>query len=219
MSGPTSTFHEVAEIGFDRVAIQIDGEEEKMLHEPGVEGLHMFLEGCRKDASPDDVDAEIVSVESLKRVFEEKGWPENMSFMRENLTNLIEALGIPSVEKEELALDIAELVDRIHDRAETKEFPLVCPKDLVNKDEQGMAEDSLELAGMIKDSVKLQSYIEAKRQEYFANSPGDPNLSAKEKEARWSLEFYYKHTRDFFVVTVSTREGLCTSIPDQIFFP
>ena len=72
MSGPTPTFHEVAETCFDRAAIQIDGEEEKMLHKPGVEGLHMFLEGCRQDASPDNIDAEIVSVKSLQRVFEER---------------------------------------------------------------------------------------------------------------------------------------------------
>ena len=32
-----------------------------MLHQPGVAGLHMFLEGCRQDTSPDDIDAEIVA--------------------------------------------------------------------------------------------------------------------------------------------------------------
>ena len=97
MSGPTPTFHEVAEASFDRVAVEIDGENEKMLLKPGVEGLHLFLEACRQDASPEDVDEEIVSVESLKKIFDEKEWPEDMSFRRGELTNLIEALSIPSV--------------------------------------------------------------------------------------------------------------------------
>ena len=197
MTAPTSTFHEVAEASFDRVAVEIDGENEKMLLKPGVEGLHMFLEACRQDASPEDVDEEIVSVESLKKIFDEKEWPEDMSFRRGELTNLIEALGIPSVDEDELALDIADLVTRIHDRETAKQFPIVCPKDLVNKDEQDMAEESLELVEMITDHVKLQSYIESKREEYFESSPGDPNVSKEEKYARWSLAFHYKHTRTF----------------------
>ena len=60
-----------------------------------------------------------------------------------------------------------------------------------------MAEQSFKIAETMKDCVKLQSYIEFKRQEYFANSPGGPTMSTAEKVARWSLEFYYKHTRDF----------------------
>ena len=95
MSGPTPTFHEVIESCFDRAATQIDGEEEKMLLKPGVEGLHVFLEGCRQDASLDNVDGEMVSVQALQKVFEEKEWPDDLSFKRGDLTNLVEALGIP----------------------------------------------------------------------------------------------------------------------------
>ena len=48
MSGPT--FHEAVEALFDTVAVEVDGAEEKAIDKPGVEGLHLFLEGCRGDA-------------------------------------------------------------------------------------------------------------------------------------------------------------------------
>ena len=49
MTAPTSTFPEVAEISFDRVAVEFNGENEKMFLKSGVEGLHVFLEACRQD--------------------------------------------------------------------------------------------------------------------------------------------------------------------------
>ena len=50
------------------------------------------------------------------------------------------------MDKEEWALDVAELMDRIKSRETAKQFPLVQPEDLVKKYEQCMAQQSLELA-------------------------------------------------------------------------
>ena len=50
----------------------------------------------------------------FKKIFDEKDWPEDMSFRRGELTNLIEALSIRSVDDDELALDIADVVTCIH---------------------------------------------------------------------------------------------------------
>ena len=120
MTEATANFYEVVQKCFDRIAVQVDGEEHKKLHKPGVEGLHVFLEGCIDDASSADVDAELVSVDALKKVFEEKGWLEDLSFKQEDVLTLLEALGIPSESGEEMAIDIAELVNQIHDREASK---------------------------------------------------------------------------------------------------
>ena len=194
MSGPT--FHEAVEVSFDTVAVQVDGAEEKAIHKPGVEGLHVFLEGCRGDAPRSGVSADVVSVESLKKVFEEKGWPHDLSFKREDLATLLESLGVPESEEEDLSYDISDLVDQIHDRAAAKEFPLLRPMDLPGEDEQSAAEQSLGLVEKM-DAVKVQSYIDFQKQQYFESSPGDPATSIEEKHARWALRFYYKHVRDF----------------------
>ena len=90
----------------------------------------MFLEGCRGDAPRCGVSADVVSVEWLKKVFEEKGWPHDLSFKREDLATLLESLGVPESEEEDLPYGISDLVDQIYDRAAAKEFPLLRPLDL-----------------------------------------------------------------------------------------
>ena len=190
------SFHDAVDAAFDTVAVQVDSAEEKAMHKPGVEGLHVFLEGCRGDAPRNGVSADAVSVASLKKVFEEKGWPHDMSFKRQDLETLFQLLCVPEPEEEDMAEDITDLVDQIHDRAAAMEFPLLCPTDLPGEDEQSAAEQSLRLVEKI-DAVKLQSYIEFQKQQYFESSPGDPATSIEEKHARWARTFYYKHVRDF----------------------
>ena len=196
MSGPT--FHEAVEASFDNVAVHMDGADEKALFKPGVEGLHMFLEGCRGDASRSGVCADVVSVEFLKKVFEQKGWPHDLSFNRESLASLIESLGVHDSAEVDLSREICDLVDQIHDRGAAKEFPLLRPTDLPGEDEQSAAEQSLGMVDKL-DALKVQSYIDFHKQQYFESSPGDPAIAMKEKIARWALEFYYKHLRDFLV--------------------
>ena len=194
MFGPT--FHEAVEASFDTVGVQVDGAQEKAIHKPGVEGLHVFLEGCRGDAPRRGVSADVVSVESLTKVFEEKEWAHDLSFKREDLAALLESLGVPESEEEDLSYDISDLVDQIHHRASQKEFPVLRPMDLPGEDEQSAAEQSLGLVEKM-DAVKIQSYIDSQKQQYFESSPGDPAISIEEKHARWALTFYYKHVRDF----------------------
>ena len=83
MSG--RSFHEAVEGSFDTVAVQMDGTEKKAINKPGVEGLHVFLEGCRGDAPRCGVSADVVSVEWLKTVFEEKGVASRLVFQEGRL--------------------------------------------------------------------------------------------------------------------------------------
>ena len=109
---------------------------EKVMKNVGVEGLHVLLEKCRGDAPRSCVSADVVSVESLKKVFEEKGWPHDMSLKRQDLATLLQLLCAPEPEEEDMAEDISDLVDQIHDRAAAMEFPLLRPTDLPGEDQQ-----------------------------------------------------------------------------------
>ncbi|CAK0869153.1 unnamed protein product, partial [Prorocentrum cordatum] len=105
----TPTFHEAVEASFDNIAVQADGAAEKDMQKPGVEGLHVFLEGRRADGASSGVSAEAVTVESLKEVFEGRGWPLDKSFTRADLTTLLESLGDAGSGGEELAEDNSTL--------------------------------------------------------------------------------------------------------------
>ncbi|CAK0822213.1 unnamed protein product [Prorocentrum cordatum] len=189
-------FSEAAEASFGNIAVQADGAAEKAMQKPGVEGLHVFLEGCRADAASSGASAEAVTVESLKKVFAERGWPIDKSFTRADLTTLLESPGDAGSGGEELAEDISTLVDELHSRAAAKEFPLIRPIDLRADDEQNAAEQAMSLFEKL-DAVQIQSYIDYQKEQYFNNSPGDPATSIDEKHALWALNFYYKHVRDF----------------------
>ncbi len=71
----TQTFHEAVEASFDNIAVQADGAAEKAILKPGVDGVHVFLEGCRAVGVSHGVSAEAVAVESLQKIFESRGWP------------------------------------------------------------------------------------------------------------------------------------------------
>ncbi|CAK0824248.1 unnamed protein product, partial [Prorocentrum cordatum] len=192
----TQTFHEAVEASFDNIAVQADGAAEKAIVKPGVEGLHVFLEGRRADGASSGVSAETVTVESLKKIFESRGWPFDKSFGRADLTALLESLGEAGSGGEDLAEDISSLVDDLHSRAAAKEFPLIRPIDLRADDEHNAAEEAMSLVEKL-DAVQIQSYIDFQKKEYFKNSPGDPAASIDEKHAQWALNFYYNHVRDF----------------------
>ena len=49
------SFHDAIDAAFHSVAVEVDGAEGKAIHQPGVQGLHVFLEGCRGDAPGNDV--------------------------------------------------------------------------------------------------------------------------------------------------------------------
>jgi hypothetical protein len=74
--------------------VQEEGEEEKAIHSPGVEGLHVLLEECLGEALHCDVSAFDVSVDSVKKVFMDKDWLLDMSFKWNDVANLLEALGL-----------------------------------------------------------------------------------------------------------------------------
>ena len=149
---------------FNIVAVQGEGEKEKAIHSPGVEGLQVWLEGCRGEAPRCGVSAFDISVDSVEKVFMDKEWLPDMSFKWDDVENLLEALGLPEVKevpefkeekelpefkeekelpefKEEVvAPDISEWVDRMRDRMMTNEFPLLHPTDLRREEEQRDAE-------------------------------------------------------------------------------
>ncbi len=75
-----STFLASVAASFNIVAVQGEGEEEKAIHSPGVEGLHVLLEGCRGEAPRCGVSAFDVSVDSVKKVFMDKEWLLDRSF-------------------------------------------------------------------------------------------------------------------------------------------
>ena len=72
-----SSFREAVDAAFESAAVQIDDVGEKVLFKPGIEGLHIFFEGCRSKAQRSEVREDIVSVESLTKVFDEKKWPHD----------------------------------------------------------------------------------------------------------------------------------------------
>ena len=43
-------FHDAIDAAFHSAAVEVGGAEGKVIHKLGVEGLHVFLEGCRVDA-------------------------------------------------------------------------------------------------------------------------------------------------------------------------
>ena len=93
MSG--TTFHQAVQDAFDLVAVQVSDSAEEVMHKPGLEGLHVFLEGCRTETASSVISAEAVSVAALQRAFEDNEWSVDMSLQRHDLTTLVRVLGGP----------------------------------------------------------------------------------------------------------------------------
>ena len=158
-----SSFHEAVDAAFQDAAVQVDDGVEKVLFKPGIEGLHIFFEGCRSKAQRSEVREDIVSVESLTKVFDEKKWPHDCCWKREDVGSLLELLGIAESKEEKLLVDVAELMDDIQKRTAMKQFPLLCTKYLTSEDEKRFAQQSFGLVEMM-DAVKVLSYIDLQKQ-------------------------------------------------------
>ena len=125
MSSPS--FHEAVEAAFDAVSVDVDDSGEKAINKPGVECLHVFLEGCRENAPRCGVSEDAVSVNSVSKAFHEYSWPIDFSFKRHDLATLLESLGILESSEGELSRELALLVNHLDGRAAAKEFPLLHP--------------------------------------------------------------------------------------------
>ena len=120
-------FLETVKKHFDKVAVQQDDTAEKVIHEPGTAGLHLFLESCRTDAWMSGVKADAVSIASVQKVFDAKGWAEDISFSKADLLMLVGLLDLSDPDEDASSKDIAHLVDQLDERARAKEFPLFSP--------------------------------------------------------------------------------------------
>ena len=67
-----STFLESVLASFNITAVQGEGEKEKAIYSPGVEGLHVWPDGCRCEAPRGGVSAFDISVDSVEKVFMDK---------------------------------------------------------------------------------------------------------------------------------------------------
>ena len=97
----STPFLEAVQAAFDCSAVHVDGAEEKALHKPGPEGLHVLLESCRSDAQSGNVSAGAISTETLRTVFEDKGWPVDFSPTWEDVTALLESFTNSAAAEEE----------------------------------------------------------------------------------------------------------------------
>ena len=155
-------FGQAVEGCFGGSAVKVAEYATPVLHKPGVEGLHVFLDGCRHDSADDDIEAEQISVQALKAVLEEKGWPLDMSFTWTDMESLLQALAEASAEAA-AGDSLCRLMDEIQTRAALSEFPLVCPAEVSGVGEQEAAAQTLSLVEKT-DAVKIQSYIEYQKQ-------------------------------------------------------
>ena len=189
-------FHEAVDLAFEKHAVDKENDEDKVLQEPGVEGLHVFLDGCCSDILGADIDAELISVASLKQVFHDHGWPDDMDFRKEDLEVLLESLGLEKTEEDEPCNDMAEVVEDMRKRKAASVFPMLKTRHLRQKADQLTAEQSLPLAAK-EDHLKIESYIEQRKQEYFKSHPVDTSVPIEVQHAQWALKCYYKHVRDY----------------------
>ena len=124
-----------------------------MLQEPGVEGLHVFLDGCCSDLLGEGVDAELISVAAIKQVFDDHGWPDEMDFRKEDLEVLLDSLGFEKTEGDELCDDITKVVEDMQQRKSASQLPQLQTEHLREKAEQLIAEQCLPLA--VKEDLSL----------------------------------------------------------------
>ena len=88
---------------------------------------------------------DVLALESLKQVFEQQGWAQDMSLKRKDLTTLLDSLGVSDANEQDSLDDISAFVAQHHQRNLASEFPLVRPADLADEDDQEVAAQSLQL--------------------------------------------------------------------------
>ena len=93
-------------------------------------------------------------MESLKQVFEQQGWPQDMSLKRKDLTTLFGSLGVSDANEQDSSDDISAFVAQYHQRSLTDDVPFVRPVDLADEDDQEAAAQAMQLIENM-DSAKI----------------------------------------------------------------
>ena len=107
-----------------------------------------------------------MSLESVKKVYDMIGWDLEYSFTRDDMVTLLDALCGYESGNEQMADDIADLATKLTDRAASLVFPLLSPAELSNEEVQLEAQHCLSLIDL-EEHVKLQTYIDHQRHQYF----------------------------------------------------
>ena len=97
-----------------------------------------------------------------------------------------------------VAEGISALIDRMEERRVAGKTILVEPADLLTKEAQITAEDSLSLVD-VEEYVELKSFIEANLERKLESMPVDAAIPHKVRVATEQRESYYVWTRQFLV--------------------
>lgn len=209
MNMDCSDFLSVLEKSFKEAATSMEGEEEPSLQSPGVEGVQMMLEAAILERHGGVLSGFTVTIDFVRSFFEKQGWEEKRSLSWTDLVSLSQTLGVLEQTKNEdeigefeanteLAHQLSELSNKMHQRQLAHEFPFVLPSELQTVDAKEAAEQTL---GLIEktEHVKIESWIEKQTDDYFrdkqpddyfqnAQVEGDGNIKTQVTELkRWNL--------------------------------
>ena len=107
---------------------------------------------------------------------------------------------------------LAEIYENVARRAAEQRFPPVLPEDFSAQGEKDEAVALFEFLSKV-DCVELQSYIDARKQEYFAGSPDGESILELMNEARWS------HCREFYIQKSLTEGKFAHRLESGHFLP
>ena len=196
---------------FVRIAVQTgDDVDELRMFAPGLAGVQYFLESIVGDVSEADV----------RRWYESQGLLEQQSLAWSNVEFMLTCWNdeqkqnvdkkgeeTSEGEGENEAREIALLIDKIRERQEGKEFPIVRPSDLQDPEQQEAASMSLGLLEKI-ETVKIESYIaemrhkamecEAMKEAQWSEQCSEPETLVM-KELKWTYANYYWVVRDYLI--------------------
>ena len=122
------SFRQVVLRAFDQAAVRTDSSETKVLPSSTVEELHKILERCLGESKGEEVSADAVSLESVKKVYDMIGWDLEYSFTRDDVVTLLDALCGYESGNEQVADDFAELATKLADRAASVVFLFCLPQ-------------------------------------------------------------------------------------------
>ena len=163
---PSPTLSQVVDAQFEKIALQLDDEAERVIYKPGVEGLHALLDGCRNEACDVCMSADTVSTISLMKIFEDRSWSLDMSFKRADLLSLLEVLRSSEPDNTKSARCISDLVIELRRLSAANQFPLLLPAIFTGNTEKTIAQQTLQLVrGM--DEADVQRYIDCQKKRYF----------------------------------------------------
>ena len=148
-----SAFLSELEKSFKDAATSMEGEEELSLQSPGVEGVQMMLEAAILERQGGVLSGFKVTIDSVRSFFENQGWEEKRSLSWTDLVSLSQTPGVLEPTKNEdessefeanteLARQLSELSNKMHQRQLAQEFPFVLPSELQTADAQEAAEQT-----------------------------------------------------------------------------